>query len=32
MNIFPIRTEADYNAALARIELFMNTELNNSRG
>jgi HTH-type transcriptional regulator/antitoxin HigA len=32
MNIFPIRTEADYDAALARIELLMNAELNTPEG
>jgi HTH-type transcriptional regulator/antitoxin HigA len=32
MNIFPIRTEADYEAALARIELLMDTEFNTPEG
>jgi len=32
MNIFPIRTTADYETALARIELLMDAELNTPQG
>lgn len=32
MNIFPIRTEADYEAVLARIELLMDAEFNTPEG
>lgn len=32
MNIFPIRTEVDYNAALERIDTLMNAELGTPEG
>lgn len=32
MNIFPIRTEADYEKALARIEMLMDAEFNTAEG
>lgn len=32
MNIFPIRTEADYDAALLRIDILMNAELGTPEG
>ena len=32
MNIFPIRTEADYEKALARIEMLMDAEPNTREG
>ena len=32
MNIFPIRTEADYEKALARIEMLMDAEFNTPEG
>jgi HTH-type transcriptional regulator/antitoxin HigA len=32
MNIFPIRTEADYEKALSRIEILMNAEFNTPEG
>ncbi len=32
MNIFPIRTETDYEAVLARIELLMDAEFNTPEG
>lgn len=32
MNIFPIRTEDDYDAALARVDELMNAELETPEG
>ena len=32
MNIFPIRTEEDYDAALARVDLLMNAEMETPQG
>jgi len=32
MNIFPIRSDADYEVALARIDSLMDAELNTSEG
>jgi len=32
MNIFPIRTDADYEATLARIDSLMDAELGYARG
>ena len=32
MNIFPIQTVSDYEAALARIDSFMDAELNTPEG